>query len=117
MVRRAYGFQVALTLATLILFHFDLISGTAAFALFMVWTISGFATMGLTMGNLNAMAMESLGHIAGFASSLIAAISTVASTLLAIPVGQAFDGTPLPLMLGTLIFSATAFALSSLLKK
>jgi len=117
MVRRAYGFQVVLTLVTLTLFHFGLVSGTPAFALFMIWTISGFATMGLTMGNLNALAMESLGHIAGFASSLIAAISTVASTLLAIPVGQAFDGTPLPLMLGTLIFSATAFALSSLLRK
>jgi DHA1 family bicyclomycin/chloramphenicol resistance-like MFS transporter len=117
MVRRAYGFQVALTVVTLGLFYFGLVSGIAAFALFMLWTISGFATMGLTMGNLNALAMESLGHIAGFASSLIAAISTVASTLLAIPVGQAFDGTPLPLMVGTLVFSVTAFVLSGLLRK
>ncbi|NBZ86103.1 multidrug effflux MFS transporter [Stagnihabitans tardus] len=117
MVRRAYGAQVVLTLATLGLFHFGLVSGNLAFALFLFWTISGFAAMGLTMGNLNAMAMESLGHIAGFASSLIAATSTVGSVLLAIPVGQAFDGTPLPLMIGSLVFSILAFGLSGLLRK
>ena len=117
MVRRAYGTQVVLTALTLALFHFDMVSGNLAFALFLVWTISGFATMGLTMGNLNAMAMESLGHIAGFASSLIAATSTVLSTLLAIPVGQAFDGTPLPLIMGSLVFSVAAFGLTSFLKK
>lgn len=117
MVRRAYMVQAGLTLVTLVAFHFGLVSGLPAFALFLAWTIVNFATMGLTMGNLNALAMESLGHMAGFASSLIAATSTVASTLLAIPVGQAFDGTPLPLMTGTLVFSATALALSSLIRK
>ena len=117
MVRTAYLVQMILTVVTLAAFSLGLVSGIAAFALFMVWTIASFATMGLTMGNLNALAMENLGHIAGFASSLIASISTVASTLLAIPVGQAFDGTPLPLMTGALIFSGLAFFLSGLIRK
>lgn len=117
MLRTAYKVQMGLTAVTLLAFHFDMANGTPAFALFLAWTISNFATMGLTMGNLNALAMESLGHIAGFASSLIAASSTVGATLLAIPVGQAFDGTPLPLMLGTLVFSASALLLSSLIRK
>jgi len=52
-----------------------------------------------------------LGHIAGFASSLITAISTVASVLLAIPVGQAFNGTPIPLLGGVMVFSSLALVL------
>ncbi|MGV8986369.1 MAG: multidrug effflux MFS transporter [Cypionkella sp.] len=83
---------------------------------FLIWGIGIFAMMGLTMGNLNALAMEDLGHIAGFASSLITATSTVASVMLAIPVGQAFDGTPLPLLTGALVFSVLAFGLMMLVR-
>jgi DHA1 family bicyclomycin/chloramphenicol resistance-like MFS transporter len=116
MVRRAYLFQVILTAVTLVAFSLGLVSGLPAFALFLIWTIANFATMGLTMGNLNALAMEHLGHIAGFASSLIAASSTVLSVLLAIPVGLALDGTPLPLIFGTLVFSLIALGLSWLIR-
>ncbi|REC51989.1 multidrug MFS transporter, partial [Rhodosalinus sediminis] len=65
------------------------------FALFVVWQASLFFQVGLTVGNINAMAMEPLGHIAGFASSIIGSVSTVLAVLLAIPVGLMFDGTPL----------------------
>ena len=60
---------------------------------------------GLTMGNLNALAMEPVGHIAGMAASLIGAISTVGSVVLAVPLGLAFDGTPVPLMVGVTVLS------------
>lgn len=76
----------------------------AAFWAHLVWTISVFFVTGLTMGNLNALAMEPVGHQAGMASSVIGAISTVASVVLAVPVGLAFDGSPLPLMVGVLAF-------------
>ena len=105
-----YVIQVALTLVILT----ALASGTLgalAFPAFLIWAIGIFAMMGLTMGNLNALAMENLGHIAGFASSLITAISTVASVLLAIPVGQAFNGTPIPLLGGVMVFSSLALIL------
>lgn len=72
----------------------------------MVWLILAFFMTGLTMGNLNALAMEPMGHVAGMAASLMGAISTVASTALAVPVGLAFDGTPLPLVAATAVFSA-----------
>jgi DHA1 family bicyclomycin/chloramphenicol resistance-like MFS transporter len=91
--------------------------GALAFPAFLIWAIGIFAMMGLTMGNLNALAMENLGHIAGFASSLITAISTVASVLLAIPVGQAFDGTPLPLLSGVMVFSSLALILILAVRK
>jgi DHA1 family bicyclomycin/chloramphenicol resistance-like MFS transporter len=91
--------------------------GPVAFPAFMVWAIGVFAMMGLTMGNLNALAMESLGHIAGFAASLITAISNLASVALAVPVGQALDGTPLPLLTGVLIFSTLALILMTQVRK
>ena len=91
--------------------------GVLAFPAFLIWAVGIFAMMGLTMGNLNALAMEDLGHIAGFASSLITAISTVASVLLAVPVGQAFNGTPLPLLVGVLVFSSLSLTLIRQVRK
>ncbi len=66
---------------------------------------------GLTIGNLNAQGLEPVGHIAGMAASVIGAISTVLSVVLAAPVGLAFNGTALPLMLGVATFAALGFAL------
>ena len=111
-----YLAQVALTLVVLA----GLASGVfaaVAFPVFLVWAVGLFAMMGLTMGNLNALAMEDLGHIAGFAASLMTATSTVASVALAVPVGQAFNGTPLPLLTGVLVFSGLALGLILLVRK
>ncbi|MGV8951166.1 MAG: multidrug effflux MFS transporter [Cypionkella sp.] len=79
-----------------------------AFAMHLLWTIAVFSAMGLQMGNLNALAMEPVGHIAGLAASVISAVSTVGSVMLAIPVGLAFNGSELPLMIGVLVFNALA---------
>jgi DHA1 family bicyclomycin/chloramphenicol resistance-like MFS transporter len=105
-----YVAQVSMTLVVLAAFASGIVA-PVAFPVFMLWGIGIFAMMGLTMGNLNALAMEDLGHIAGFASSLITAISTVGSVALAVPVGQAFDGTPLPLQIGVLVFSGLSLVL------
>ena len=67
--------------------------------------------MGLSMGNLNALAMEDLGHIAGFAASAIAALSTMGAVLIAVPVGLAFNGTQIPLMIGVAVFSVLSLVL------
>jgi hypothetical protein len=80
----------------------DLIS----FGLFMVWIVCLFGMMGLTMGNLTALAMEPVGHIAGFAASMIGALSTVLSVVLSAPIGLAFDGTPVPLIAGSAVLLA-----------
>jgi DHA1 family bicyclomycin/chloramphenicol resistance-like MFS transporter len=81
------------------------------FAAFVVWQATVFFMVGLTIGNVNALAMEPLGHIAGLAASLIAAVATVASVALAIPVGLMFDGTPVPLALALALESALALGL------
>jgi DHA1 family bicyclomycin/chloramphenicol resistance-like MFS transporter len=74
------------------------------FAGFIIWAIVVFGGMGMTMGNLNALALEPLGHIAGLASSVITALSTVLSVVIAIPVGMAFHGTEAPLLAAFVIF-------------
>ena len=84
---------------------------TAYFATFVIWQATVFFMIGLSVGNLNAIAMEPLGHIAGLAASLIGAISTVAAVILAVPVGLMFDGTPLPLACAIFVEAALAVTL------
>jgi DHA1 family bicyclomycin/chloramphenicol resistance-like MFS transporter len=111
-VRGTYAAQIVLTLATLALLGPGLVRGDAAFAVMLVWCIGLFAMMGLTIGNLNALAMEPVGHIAGLAASVISSLATVGSVLLAIPVGLAFNGTALPLLAGVAVLVALALILS-----
>ena len=47
---------------------------------------------GLTLGNLNALAMEPVGHIAGIAASVIGALSTVLAACLACGGGGEGEG-------------------------
>lgn len=93
--------QIGLSLAALALFQFTLPSGFG-FAIYFVWQASVFCMVSLTLGNLTSLAMEPLGHVAGMAASLISGLATVGSVLIAIPIGLAFDGTPVPLMIGSL---------------
>ena len=111
-LRGAYTAQIGLTLLALVLLGPGLVTGDLAFAVQLLWCISLFAMMGLTMGNLNALAMEPVGHIAGLAASVISSLATVGSVLLAIPVGLAFDGTALPLLLGVAVLIGLALGLS-----
>ncbi|MGZ9812487.1 MFS transporter [Pseudoroseicyclus sp. H15] len=78
------------------------------FPLFYLWLISIFFQMGFCMGNLNALALQPLGHVAGMAASLMTAFGTVAATLVAGPIGLAFNGTPVPLGIGVLVLALTA---------
>ncbi len=107
----SYLFQVCLTLVVLAGLLTGLMPDGLIFPAHVVWTIASIAMMGLTQGNLSALAMEDLGHVAGLASSLMTAASTVLAVLLAVPVGLAFDGTQIPLMLGVGIFCVLAFGL------
>lgn len=111
-VRGTYVGQILVTLLTLGLLGPGLVTGDAAFAVQLIWSIGLFAMMGLTMGNLNALAMEPVGHIAGLAASVISALATVGSVLLAIPVGLAFDGTATPLLVGVAGLIGVALILS-----
>jgi len=89
----------------------------AEFAIYLVWTTSCFFQIGFTLGNLNALALEPLGHIAGLAASMLAALSTVGAVMIAAPVGLAFDGTPLPLAVSVLVCTALALWLATKIRR
>lgn len=84
------------------------VTGTPLFVMFLIWQTSVFFTAGLTVGNLNAIAMEPLGHIAGAAASIIGAIATVIAVVLAAPVGLMFDGTLVPITASYAILAVAA---------
>ena len=65
--------------------------GDAAFGVYLFWNVTLFVTAAFTIGNLNALALEPLGHIAGMAASVMGALAGAA-------VGALFNGTPVPLL-------------------
>lgn len=107
----AYAAQALLSLAMLLLFAGVHPGGTAGFAAFFVWATSIFFIGGLTFGNLNALAMRKMGHLAGMATSVITAVSTVISAVIAGVVGLMFNDTPIPAMAGAVVCSALAVVL------
>ena len=112
-----YVGQVILTLMVLLLNVTGLLPEVLVFPAHILWSIGIFAMMGLSMGNLNALAMEDLGHIAGFAASVMTAISTVGAVVIAVPVGLAFNGTQIPLLTGVAVFSVLSLLLIQLIRK
>lgn len=66
--------------------------------------------LSLVLPNYNALAMEPLGEVAGTASSVIGFYTTLLGALAGLVVGQAFDGTVLPMSLGYAAFGALALA-------
>ncbi|WP_049834387.1 MFS transporter [Octadecabacter temperatus] len=82
-----------------------------------LWNVSVFFQAGLTLGNLNALALEPMGHIAGSAASIVTATATVGAVIIAIPIGLSFDGTPLRLAIGILVCAFLAFLLTSMIRR
>ena len=82
-----------------------------------IWTISVFFQAGLTLGNLNALAMEPMGHIAGSAASVVTATATVGAAIIAIPVGLSFDGTPLPRTISIFFAACLALWLTTMIRR
>ncbi len=103
----AYAGASALSLAALAIS----LAGGFGFLAFYVWGTSVFFIAGLTFGNLNALAVQKMGHIAGMATSIVTAISTMLATLIAGPVGLLFDGTAQPAILTAAICSILALVL------
>lgn len=109
--------QLVLSVAFGLILWTGATEGNLTFALYVVWTTSVFMLAGLTLGNLNALALEPLGHIAGMAASVTGALATVLAVALAAPLGLAFDGTPLPLVLGVAGLVALATLVMSALPR
>ncbi|PZO89479.1 MAG: MFS transporter [Sphingomonas sanxanigenens] len=63
---------------------------------------------GLATANFGAMAMEKMGGLAGTAASVQGFIATVVGALIGVSIGQAFDGTTVPLYSGFVLTGLAA---------
>jgi MFS transporter, DHA1 family, multidrug resistance protein len=71
-----------------------------------------FFCSGMLFGNYNAMAMEPMGHIAGMASAVTAALSTLTAVTIGGVAGRYYDGTMLPLAIGFFVCGIVALVFS-----
>ncbi len=69
-----------------------------------------FFGIGVLFGNLHAIAMEPLGHIAGVGAAVVGSLAALLSVPLGILIGQCYNGTILPLVAGFAILSILSLA-------
>lgn len=79
------------------------------FVLLQAVTMSCFGLIG---ANAGALAMEPLGHIAGTASSVQGVITTIGGALIGFAIGQQFNGTILPFLIGFTLCGASSLAVA-----
>ncbi|KAA1244678.1 multidrug effflux MFS transporter [Aquimarina sp. RZ0] len=75
-----------------------------------------FAAIGFLFGNLRAVAMEPLGHIAGMAAAITGFISTIMAVPISIFIGKFVVTTVLPLFIGFLICAVLSIIILLVLK-
>jgi DHA1 family bicyclomycin/chloramphenicol resistance-like MFS transporter len=76
------------------------LTGYESLVSFVVLQAAMMCCFSLAGANFGAIAMEEMGHLAGTASSAQAFLQTVIGTLIGAVIGQAFDGTTVPLYAG-----------------
>ncbi|MCP5161053.1 MAG: multidrug effflux MFS transporter [Hahellaceae bacterium] len=68
--------------------------------LFMSYMSGAFFCVGILFGNLNTLALEPMGHIAGTASAVVSALSSLLSLPVGAFIGSQFNDTVAPLIAG-----------------
>lgn len=111
MASTAYALQVGASLVMLLLLLTGILPRLGEFAAFYLWAGGIFTMAGVTFGNLNSMALNGLGHIAGMTASLVSAVSTVLAMAIAGPIGQSYNGSAVPVVAAALVCSGLAWVL------
>ncbi len=76
--------------------------------IFMTYLVISFFSLGLLFGNLNALAMRPLGHIAGTGAAMVGSFSILLAVPLGILIGQVYNGTVVPLVAGFALLGSWA---------
>ncbi len=85
-----------------------LMGGHSPLWLLMLCFAMAFFCLGILFGNMNAIAMKPLEHIAGIGAAVVSFGSTFLATLLGIVIGRLYDGTTLPVVGGFAVLSILA---------
>jgi len=114
LIRVALVAFFAISLVYVILFYG---ASNPSVELLLVFFALQFFAIGFLFGNLRALAMEPLGHIAGIAAAVTGFISTIMAVPISIYIGRYISDTALPLFIGFLICGAISLFLLFFLKK
>ena len=76
-----------------------------------------FFTIGFIFGNIRAIAMEPIGHIAGIGAAITGFVSTLIAVPIATVIGNYVDTTALPLFMGFSIFGLLSLILFIIIKR
>lgn len=114
---KRFGMKKMVKYASLMVFIISLIyfvivvleNGIPEFWTLMLFFILTLFHTGILFGNLNSLAMEPLGHIAGIGSTIVGAVSTFISVPFGIGIGLSYDGTIGPLILGFVVLGCLTF--------
>lgn len=106
-----FALQIIFAVIILVILNTSTLADHLFLTVFVIWSTIAFFLKGLYFGNLNALAMEPMGKIAGMASAIIGASATMVGILIAIFIGLAFNGTATPVLLGYIICSTSALFL------
>lgn len=109
LARRALQAQCMLSI--LVALYAWSIDGVLPLWALMAWGVAAFFCQGLLFGNFNALAMEPLGHIAGIGAAVVSSLTLFVSLAFGIAIGQAYDGTVLPLIGGFAVLGALSLAM------
>ena len=110
---RRVGHSGVITFAFLTAAHAALAASIAEpLWLFVLAQGLAMAAFAFTTANLSTLAMEHMAPIAGTASSVQGVIGTIGGAGLGLVIGQAFDGTPLPFLIGTAACGFAALVLT-----
>ena len=76
--------------------------------MFMLYAGVLFFCFGLLFGNVNALAMEPMGHVAGIASAIIGSVSSIMSMSIGTVIGQMYNNTLIPISGGFVLMGSLA---------
>ena len=114
MVLAGLCIQLALSLTALLYFMLIPHAATSAFWVYLFWQFSVFFQVGFTLGNLNALALQPLSHMAGFGASVTGGVSTVLAASMASLVNLFFDQSPMSLIAGCVLMICAGLVILTL---
>lgn len=84
---------------------------TVSLWMFLIYAAVIFFCFGLLFGNVNALAMEPMGHVAGIASAVIGSVSSIMSLSIGTVIGQMYNNTLIPISAGFVIMGSAALCI------
>jgi DHA1 family bicyclomycin/chloramphenicol resistance-like MFS transporter len=108
---RRVGHMASLSFAAIALIHVGVaFAGRETLVSFIVLQALTMCAFAFTSSNLSTLAMEHMAAIAGTASSVQGMIGTIGGAVLGFVIGQHFDGTVVPYLIGTAACATGGFA-------